>query len=190
MHLTRTIAIGLISAALAAAQSSSYSIHAFAGLPRSLGDGGAATSALLWSPRGVSVDSAGNLYIADTGNARIRKVALDGTITTVAGIVAGFSGDGGPAINAMLSFPTKIAIAPSGDLYISDSSNNRIRRISAKHQYRAVSGFGQGACQQQFSTGVRLACKLQVQSPERGPFFHIVVDYVIEKDGVHGRSSI
>ena len=145
MHLTRTIAIGLFSAALAAAQSSSYSIQAFAGLPRSLGDGGAATSALLWSPRGVSVDSAGNLYIADTGNARIRKVAPDGTITTLAGIVAGFSGDGGPAINAMLSFPTKIAIAPSGDLYLSDSSNNRIRRISATGVITTVAGTGQAS---------------------------------------------
>lgn len=143
MYFTRITALGLISVALAAAQSSSYSIRAFAGLPRNLGDGGAATSALLWSPRGVSIDNAGNLYIADSGNGRIRKVTPDGTITTIAGVSAGFSGDGGPAAGALLSFPTKVAVAPNGDLYVADSSNNRIRRITANGVISTVAGTGQ-----------------------------------------------
>src|SRR5689334_4753759 len=89
------------------AQAPNFSIEPVAGAPRSLGDNGPATSALLWSPQGVSVDAGGNLYIADTGNARIRKVTPGGLITTVAGTVPGFGGDNGPATSAQLSFPSK-----------------------------------------------------------------------------------
>ena len=69
------------------------------------GDNIAATSAKLNSPFGVAVDSAGNLYIADTGNHRIRKVDASGIITTVAGNGTGYSGDGGPATSAELNYP-------------------------------------------------------------------------------------
>src|SRR5437879_547854 len=97
------------------------------------GDGGPATSAELLVPTGVSVDSSGNLFIADTENARIRRVdATTGIITTVAGNGSfGFSGDGGPATSADLNFPTGIAIDSSGNLFITDSLNNRIRRVNA-----------------------------------------------------------
>jgi sugar lactone lactonase YvrE len=94
------------------------------------GDGGPATSAQLYSPQGVAVDSAGNLYIADSGDNCIRKVS-NGTITTVAGDgTEGFSGDNGPATAARLSHPTGLAVDSAGNLYIADFSNNRIRKIS------------------------------------------------------------
>jgi uncharacterized protein (TIGR03437 family) len=94
------------------------------------GDGGPATSAQLWSPEGVAVDSAGNLYIADSGDNCIRKVS-NGVITTLAGNgTEGFSGDNGPATNATLSAPTGLAVDSAGNLYIADSYNLRIRKIS------------------------------------------------------------
>ena len=94
------------------------------------GDGGPATSASLNSPSGTAVDSAGNLYIADPGNQRIRKVS-SGTITTVAGNgFIEYSGDGGPATSASLSGPEGVAVDSAGNLYIADSVNNRIRKVS------------------------------------------------------------
>src|SRR5271157_2356151 len=94
------------------------------------GDGGLATSASLSLPEGVAADSAGNLYIADSGNQRIRKVS-GGTITTIAGNgMQGFSGDGGPATSASLTYPAGVAVDPAGNLYIADSYNNRIRKVS------------------------------------------------------------
>jgi sugar lactone lactonase YvrE len=94
------------------------------------GDGGPATSALLDSPAGVAVDAAGNIYIADTHNQRVRKVN-NGTISTIAGITAaGFSGDGGAATSAQLSNPSALAVDASGNLYIADTDNHRIRKIS------------------------------------------------------------
>jgi len=96
------------------------------------GDGGPATSAGLNNPYGVAVDMAGNVYIADTDNSRVRKVSTLGTITTVAGNgTYGFSGDRGPAINASLSSPYGVAVDSAGNLYIADSANDRIRKVAA-----------------------------------------------------------
>jgi uncharacterized protein (TIGR03437 family) len=100
------------------------------GLVSFSGDGGPATSALLNSPGSVTVDSAGNVYIADTANQRIRRISK-GVITTVAGNgTYGFSGDGGPAVNASLGLPARVAIDSAGNLYIADYANNRIRKVS------------------------------------------------------------
>jgi sugar lactone lactonase YvrE len=81
-------------------------------------------------PFGMAVDGAGNVYIADLFNHRIRKVDPNGVMTTVAGNgVQGFSGDGGPAVSASLNFPHDVAIDAAGNLYIADLSNNRIRKV-------------------------------------------------------------
>jgi len=96
------------------------------------GDGGAATSATLWSPYGVGLDGAGNLYIMDNGNNRLRKVTkTTGIISTVAGNGAqGFGGDGGPATSATLNAPGgDVAVDSAGDIYFEDSGNNRVRRV-------------------------------------------------------------
>ena len=94
------------------------------------GDGGAATSASLNRPAGVAVDSAGNLYIADMDNHRIRMVS-GGIVTTVAGNGLGqFSGDGGPATSASLNYPQSVAVDSAGNLYIADQFNRRIRKVS------------------------------------------------------------
>ena len=100
------------------------------------GDGGPATSAAFHYPGGVGIDSAGNLYIADQYNDRIRKVsATTGIITTVAGNgTQGYSGDGGPATSAELYYPGTIAIDSANNVYFSDQFNNRIRKIDAKTQ--------------------------------------------------------
>jgi RHS repeat-associated protein len=98
------------------------------------GDGGPATSAALNNPFGVAVDSAGNLYISDSSNDVIRKVtALTGNISTLAGtgMVAGYSGDRGTATSAELNFPTGIAVDGSGNVYVSDESNNVVRKVTA-----------------------------------------------------------
>jgi uncharacterized protein (TIGR03437 family) len=96
------------------------------------GDGGTATSAELYLPTGVFVDSSGNLFIADRGNNRIRKVSTSGTITTVAGNgSAGSTGDGGPATAAELYQPTNVAVDAAGDIFIAATKNNKIREVSA-----------------------------------------------------------
>ncbi|MEK7755192.1 MAG: hypothetical protein AAB654_24925, partial [Acidobacteriota bacterium] len=94
------------------------------------GDNGPATSAQLSNPFGVAVDAAGNLYIADKSNHRIRKVS-NGVITTVAGNgTAGFSGDNRPATSVELNEPYGIAVDAAGNLYIADLGNDRIRKVS------------------------------------------------------------
>jgi hypothetical protein len=96
------------------------------------GDGGPATSAELNAPSGVAVDTAGNIYIADISNNRIRKVTVStGIISTVAGNgTAGYSGDGGPATNAELNNPSGVAVDTVGKIYIGDTNNNRIRAVT------------------------------------------------------------
>lgn len=94
------------------------------------GDGGPAVSALLDSPTGIAFDSAGNLYIADSHNHRIREV-VNGTISTIAGTgAAGFLGDGGLAVNAQLYLPTAVSVDGNGNVLIADTNNQRIRKIS------------------------------------------------------------
>ncbi len=95
------------------------------------GDGGQATSAQLKNPIAVAVDTQGNLYIADYGNYRVRKVTAAGVISTVAGTgTAGYSGDGGQATSAQLNSPAGVAVDAGGTLYMADWANNRIRAVS------------------------------------------------------------
>ncbi|MEI6821811.1 MAG: T9SS type A sorting domain-containing protein, partial [Bacteroidota bacterium] len=97
------------------------------------GDGGAATSAELSYPQGVALDASGNIYIADQNNQRVRKVtASTGIISTVAGNgTTGFTGDGGAATSAELYYPTGVALDASGNIYIADIFNQRIRKVTA-----------------------------------------------------------
>lgn len=107
------------------------------------GDDGPAAAAQIASPRGLAVDVAGNLFIADQTNRRIRKVALDGTITTVAGIgTAGLSGDGGLATSAQFLSPIRVAVDAAGQLFITDQANQRIRKVAANGTITTYAGTG------------------------------------------------
>ena len=113
-------------------QGQQYVISTFAGNNTGgySGDSGPATSAQLNLPGGIAVDSSGNLYIADGGNHRVRKIS-GGTITTVAGNgTAGYTGDNGAATSAELNDPVDVAVDSSGNLYIADAGNNVIRKVS------------------------------------------------------------
>ena len=108
------------------------------------GDGGPAVEASLWHPEGVTVDGGGNLYIADWGNHRIRRVDGSGVITTIAGIgESGFGGDGGPAAGAWLNTPLGVAVDTSGNVYIADTYNDRIRRVDGSGIITTVAGTGE-----------------------------------------------
>ena len=95
------------------------------------GDGGQATNATLIDPNGLAFDASGNLYFVDDVASVVRRIGSDGVITTVAGTVPGFAGDGGPATAAALNTPSDIAFDPVGNLYIADGGNHRIRVVYA-----------------------------------------------------------
>ena len=126
-------------------------ISTFAGLvvsnaPRCgyTGDGGSATSAELYNPYGIAVDSKGNVYITDYVEDVVRKVS-GGVITTIAGIggLQGYSGDGGPATSALLYGPTSLAVDPAGNVFIADTNNCRVREINvATNVINTVAGTG------------------------------------------------
>lgn len=107
------------------------------GKPGFVGDGGPASGAEFNNPTGVAVDNSGNVYVADWMNNAIRRIdATAGTVSTVAGDPtgqAGFAGDSGPATSAMLNRPFAVAVDISGNIYIADSNNNRIREINANN---------------------------------------------------------
>ncbi|MEX5637998.1 NHL repeat-containing protein, partial [Parafrankia sp. FMc2] len=112
----------------------------------SAGDGGPAGSAALDGPFGMVADWAGNIYVADFGNNRIRRISVDGTIVTIAGTgVEGFAGDGGPATQAQLSHPSALALDPAGNILIADTFNQRIRRIDPAGIITTVAGNGEHA---------------------------------------------
>ena len=106
------------------------------------GDSGRATSMRLSNPTGIALDRAGNLYIADQGNHRIRKVTSDGQMTTIAGRASGFEGDGGPASDALMDRPADVKVDAAGNVYISDMGNHRVRRIDASGVIDTIAGDG------------------------------------------------
>ncbi len=107
------------------------------------GDGDTATAARLYQPFGVAVDGSGNLYIADTGNNRIRKVDPAGLISPIAGTGRrSYDGDGGPATAAQIASPSGVAADDSGNLYIADTANSRVRKVDAAGGISTVAGNG------------------------------------------------
>ncbi len=108
------------------------------------GDGGQALDAEISLPTGIAIDNAGNIYFSEVGNSVVRKIATDGVITTVAGMIGqfGFSGDGGIATSAKLNFPTGIGVDTNGNLYICDKENHRIRKVDVSGNITTVAGNG------------------------------------------------
>ncbi|MCP4250050.1 MAG: hypothetical protein GY778_23660, partial [bacterium] len=120
----------------------SGSIETFAGRSHFGGDGGPATQAVLFNPAGVAADSQGNVYIGDTQNHRVRKVAPDGTISTIAGTgTEGTAGDDGPASAAQLRSPTTLAVDAQDQLYI--GGWRTVRRIRSDGIIELFAGTGQ-----------------------------------------------
>jgi sugar lactone lactonase YvrE len=113
------------------------------GVPGPLGDGGPALRATLRQPAGLAVDQAGDVLIADAFDGRIRRVAPDGTISTIAGGGApGTLGDGGPATAATLDLPVGVAVAANGDVLIADFGGGRVRRVNSAGIIETVAGGG------------------------------------------------
>jgi uncharacterized protein (TIGR03437 family) len=126
------------------------------------GDGDQGLRAVFDVPLGLAVDRDGNLFFADTANHRVRRIGRDGLITTIAGTgQAGFSGDGGPAINARFQFPQGVSVDGQGNLFIADRANHRIRRISAGGVITTIAGNGVQA----YSTGNGQALAASMNHP-------------------------
>ena len=122
-------------------------IHTFAGdgYVHFVGDGLPATSANLLGPSAITLDNAGNLFIADTGTERVRRVAATGKIDTAAGTgIAAAGGEGVAAVNSALYAPMGVAADSLGSLYIADTYNHRIRQIASDGKIRTVAGTGTG----------------------------------------------
>ncbi len=127
----------------AVAQIPAFSISTFAGVGRPTGDNGTASASLLNNPSGVALDSAGNLFIAEQGAHRIRRIDKSGQITTIAGTgVRGYSGDGGPALAARIFSPASITVDPSGTIYFTDIDVDVVRKITPDGIISTVAGTG------------------------------------------------
>ncbi|MEO8368750.1 MAG: hypothetical protein ABI806_06095, partial [Candidatus Solibacter sp.] len=122
----------------------SYHVETVAGSSR-IGDGGPALAAQFSSIQGIAIDRLGNLYISDTDNHRVRKIS-GGLVRTIAGTGApGFGGDGKPATDAQLNLPYGLALDAAGNLYVADSGNQRVRRITPDGMISTVAGTGKRA---------------------------------------------
>jgi hypothetical protein len=123
-------------------------INLFAGIGLAgwAGDGAAATLAQLNAPYGIAVDNAGNVYVTDELNQDVRKINTSGIISTIAGCaspgVFGYSSDGGLADTTRLNFPTGVAVDTAGNVYIADSTNNRIRMVNSAGIITTFAGNG------------------------------------------------
>jgi Pro-kumamolisin, activation domain/Bacterial Ig-like domain (group 3)/Abnormal spindle-like microcephaly-assoc'd, ASPM-SPD-2-Hydin len=126
------------------------------------GDGGPAVNALISNQNAMALDAAGNIYLSDSSNNRIRKITSAGVISTVAGNGGGgYAGDGGPATSAHLASPCATAFDAAGNMYISDHNNNRIRMVSASGQISTFAGNGTAG----FSGDGGLAMSAEINQP-------------------------
>ena len=133
------------------------------GQPGYSGDSGNAVEAKLNAPMDLCMDLRGDFYIADWGNHRIRRISREGIITTIAGTgEPGFSGDGGPAIKARLKKPYGIAIDRIGNIYVADSGNHRVRKVSTNGIINTIAGTGIAG----FSGDDGIASQAQLDSPQ------------------------
>jgi uncharacterized protein (TIGR03437 family) len=162
------IALPLLAAAIASGQTiTTFAGNGTAGFS---GDGGQAGQAAINNVVGLAADSSGNIYLADQNNNRVRKVSTTGVITTIAGTATGgFSGDGGLATQAALNTPTGVCVAPSGDVYVNDEGNHRVRKIAAATGIiTTVAGSGSavpsGDGGQAISAGMQIAIRCAVDS--------------------------
>src|SRR6266446_7058503 len=143
IHVISILCILILSAGNALAQTNVISTVAGTGTAGNSGDSGPGTGAQLNNPFGVTVDGAGNLYIADWLNNLVRKVDTSGVITTVAGTGARDNwGDFGAATSAALNGPDSVAVDGAGNIYIADSANNRIRKVDASGIITTIAGTG------------------------------------------------
>ncbi len=126
------------------------------------GDGGPATAAQIYDPQELAIDRLGNIYFADVANQRIRMVNTLGIISTVAGNgTAGFSGDGGAATLANLNFPEGVSVDESGNIYIAEVNNNRIRKVNMAGIISTVAGNGTSG----FSGDIGPATAAEISEP-------------------------
>ncbi|MEO8097791.1 MAG: hypothetical protein ABI811_08830 [Acidobacteriota bacterium] len=162
MHIVRRISTSGIITTIAGTATAGFT-----------GDGGLARNARLDSPSGVAVDFAGNYYISDQNNHRIRRVTSDGLIRTYAGTgQQGISGDGGLAANATFTYPDALAFDAAGNLLIADANNNRIRSILAKPPEIRVNASGTSQTARSGGASVRVM-KASILSPVAGLAFSV-----------------
>ncbi len=161
-----------------------YTISTIAGAG-DCGDGGPAARARIGAPEGLAVDRAGNVYIADALDHRVRKVTPSGTVTTIAGSGrVGFRGDGGPATKARLNAPYGLAVDAAGNLYICDLGNARVRKVSPDGVIHTVAGGGSGLPD---ATGVRLIQPRNIAlDPAGNVYFSDFADHAVYRLAPHG----
>ncbi|HML18265.1 MAG TPA: hypothetical protein VK419_14645, partial [Bryobacteraceae bacterium] len=157
------------------AQPPVYTISTVAGSAW-VGDDGPATAAILAQAEGIAFDASGNMYVADAGNHRVRKITHAGVITTFAGTgMAGFSGDGGPASAAQLNSPYGLMFDGAGDLLIADLGNARVRKVTPDGNIATVAGGGSapagGANEGSAALGVALMTPRNLASDGSGGFY-------------------
>jgi uncharacterized protein (TIGR03437 family) len=149
------------------------------------GDGGPASAALLNLPSGIALDSSGNMYIADEGNAVVRRVTASGLITTIAGnrTLTPSAGDGGPATAAQLD-PFSVAVDAEGNVYVTDSFNDHVRLLTPQIVKAAtmslVSGSGQSAT---VDTGLPAPLVLKVTDSTGAGVAGVVVNFTVSPEG-------
>lgn len=142
------------------------------------GDGGSAILASFNRPVGITVDLIGNVYVADWNNNRIRKINTSGVINTFAGNgSASYSGDGGMAINASLHYPHDVCVDASGNIYIADANNNRIRKVNASGVISTFAGGGSFFVNGALATTVGMDYPITITSDAAGNVYFVIENF-------------